>query len=112
MGRPRFRLAGVFIAIALLAGGACSSMGRSKNWQGRKLSEAIAEFGTPSQILPAENGQKYYVWRIHHQGIIPRTELNSAGQPVERDMRYDSIVTWTFLVDKDGTILSFARSAT
>jgi hypothetical protein len=96
----------------LLCGGGCASLTKIEDWQGRKIDDAIAKFGTPSQIMPGQNGQKYYVWRLHHQSEIPRMELDANGHPVERNIPHDSVVTWMFLVGADGGIISFVRSET
>ncbi|MFI5165031.1 MAG: hypothetical protein ACHQQS_00260 [Thermoanaerobaculales bacterium] len=109
--RQRWALVGA-VAVMVALVGACASMTTTTDWKGKPIADAIAKFGTPSRITPAPNGQKIYVWMIHHHTEIPRMDLNSNGQPVESNIPHDSVVTWTFYVNESGTIVYFDRSET
>ena len=98
------------LAVALVAG--CASMSETTDWKGKPISDAMAKFGTPSRIKPGENGQQIYVWMIHRHTMIANTVLAPNGAPMDADIPHDSVVTWTFIVDQTGTIISFARSET
>lgn len=102
---------GVVMAMLALTDG-CASMTRTEDWKGKPISDAIAKFGTPSRIKPTSNGQKVYVWMIHHHTEIPRMVIGPNGAPAEANIPHDSVVTWTFYVNESGAIIYFDRSET
>ncbi len=98
------------LAAVLVAG--CASMGETTDWKGKPIADAIAKFGTPSRIKPAENGRQVYVWMLHRHTVIAHTVLAPNGAPMDADIPHDSVVTWTFIVDPAGTIIYFDRTET
>ena len=110
MSRTLFRWVAITSLVAALL--ACASMTKTRDWKGEPIRNAIAEFGTPSRVRPAENGQTIYQWMLHRQTMIHHQVLAPNGAPMDADIPHDSIVTWTFIVDQTGTIISFNRAET
>ena len=52
------------VLAALLAG--CASAPADMDWRGRKIDEAVARYGPPTQVSASETGT-VYVWRMKHE---------------------------------------------
>jgi len=102
---------GTFAIGALLAL-SCASMTKTEEWRGRKIDDAIAKFGTPSNVIPGENGQKTYVWTLHRSVPDQRVSIGPHGEPVTATGYHDSVHTWTFVVGADGIITSWNNDET
>ncbi len=107
----RVACTGLLIAAVIAAAG-CESALRTEDWRGKPISDAIATFGTPSTITPTPDGQKVYVWMLHHSGTFYHTSVDGQGMPTEVAVHRDQVTTWTFFVDAKGIITSFNRSDT
>ncbi len=91
-------LAGMLLLV-FLAG--CASMGAEPKWEGRKIDEAIAEYGPPTRVSPSGAG-KSYVWEKRHemQGF--------SGVP--GGTRETRVTIRMMTVDANGVITSYTRT--
>ncbi len=97
--------------LAVLVTGGCASMTSKESWTGRKIDEAIAKLGTPSNVIPADDGGKTYVWLLHRTVPVQNVTFDSQGNPVYGTRYRDSVRTLTFSVDASGTIVTWNDSA-
>jgi hypothetical protein len=86
------------VLACVLAG--CISTKPEVAWEGKKVDEAIAEYGPPTRVSPSESG-KTYVWEQRHtmQGI-------GAFPGATRETR---VTIRMMTVDADGVITSYNR---
>ena len=99
-------------ALAALIAGSCASVTAREQWTGRKIDEAIAKLGTPSNVIPADDGGKTYVWLLHRSVPVQNVTFDSQGNPVYGTKYRDSVRTLTFSVDASGTIVTWNDSST
>ena len=96
----------VVVAAAWLTAG-CASM-QTTEWTGHKIAEVIKEFGPATRSVPASGGQTMYMWVREHS--FPQSSwAGGPGQPSVATTTRKQITTWTFMVNADGTIVSWNR---
>jgi len=96
-------------AIALIAASAvaaalllsCASTKAEQKWEGRKIDEAIAEYGPPTRVTQSGT-TKLYVWEVRHQSLASNT-IGGGG------ITFMSGWTRTMTVDANGIITSHVR---
>ena len=104
----------VAVGAAVLAAfvtGSCASMTAKENWTGRPIAAAIAKFGTPSNVIPADDGGTTYVWLLHRAVPVQNVTFDSQGNPVYGTRYRDSVRTLTFSVEASGTIVTWNDTA-
>lgn len=99
------------VLVTLLAG-ACASMTAKEQWVGRPIAAAIDKLGTPSNVIPGDDGSKTYVWLLHRSVPTQTVSFDAQGNPVYGTAYRDSVRTWTFAVDASGTIVTWNDSST
>jgi len=92
----------VVAAVCLVAG--CATM-QTTEWTGHRINEVIKEFGPATRTVPAADGQTMYVWVREHS--IPRSSWGAGGTVSTTSTT--QITTWSFLVNKDGTVVSWNK---
>ena len=100
------------LAVVVLIIGSCASLTKVEEWKGRKIDEAIAELGTPSNVLQGQNGQKTYIWILHRSVPVETVTFSPQGTPISGSAFRDSVRTWTMYVDASGIIVSWDHSET
>jgi hypothetical protein len=78
-------------ALVLVCG--CASM-QATEWKGHKIDDVVKEFGPPTQTVPAADGETMYLWAFEHSF--------SQASP-------NQTTTWCFLVNQEGTVVSWHR---
>jgi hypothetical protein len=116
LGLKTLVLVATTVAAVVLLAGSCASTARNEakkdEWTGRKIDEAIAKFGTPSEVTPGEKGEKRYVWLLHRSMPFQKVTYDSTGNPRYGTQYRDSVHTYMFSVNASGTITSWEQSAT
>ena len=96
--RPMPVLPAVALLICVMV--ACTSMQPEVSWQGKKIDEAVAQYGPPTRVDPAPAG-KTYVWETRH------TMQGMGGFPgATRETR---VTIRMMTVDSSGIITSYNR---
>jgi hypothetical protein len=92
----------LLLAITLLVGFAasCASLAPEPKWEGRKIDEAVAEYGPPTRVSPSDTG-KSYVWET-------RTEMRGMGA-FPGATRETRVTIRMMTVNADGIITSYNR---
>ena len=98
-------------ALAAFVTGSCVSMTAKENWAGRPIAAAIAKLGTPSNVIPADDGGTTYVWLLHRSVPAQTVSFDAQGNPVYGTRYRDSVRTLTFAVDASGTIVTWNDSS-
>ena len=116
LGLKTLVLVATTVAAVVLLASSCASTATNEakkdEWKGRKIDEAIAKFGTPSEVTPGENGEKRYVWLLHRSMPFQKVTYDSTGNPRYGTQYRDSVHTYMFSVNASGTITSWEQSAT
>ncbi len=96
--RAAVLIAACTVLVALLAG--CASAPPEADWRGKKIDEAIAQYGPPTAVSPSDTGA-LYLWRsrreMHGMGGLPGTT------------REFHVTTRMMTVDANGIITSYTR---
>ncbi len=82
-------------ALVLVCG--CATM-QNTEWKGHRIDDVVKEFGPPNQTVPAADGETMYLWVFEH-GSPPGGAQSSGNQTT----------TWCFLVNQEGTVVSWHR---
>jgi hypothetical protein len=78
----------------------CASMTAEPKWEGKRIEEAIAEYGPPTRVSPSALG-KTYVWE-------ERREMQGVG-PFPGATRETRVTLRMMTVDANGVITSYTR---
>ncbi len=78
----------------------CASTKVEPKWEGRKIDEAIAEYGPPTRVMPSGTN-KLYVWEFRHQQVA-RNRIGGGGITISGWVR-------SMTVDANGIITSHVR---
>ena len=100
-GTRSVAIGALLAAVVLVAG--CASM-QTTEWTGKKVDEAIKQFGTPDRTVPAANAQTMYVWNKVSEYTTGSWSGTNAVQTTQRRM-----TTWTMFVNQDGVIVTWNR---
>jgi hypothetical protein len=96
------RATALLVVGSLLAGAlaGCISAKPEPSWEGRKIDEAIKEYGSPMRVSPNGDG-KLYVWQFRH-------EMQGVGA-VPGGTRETRVTIRMMTVTKDGIITTYTR---
>ncbi len=95
----------VVAACAMLAAAlvGCASAPADPDWRGRKIDEAIARYGSPTQVSASETGT-LYVWRMKHErqgmGGFPGASREISTTIRMMTVNADGVITSNTLTDQ------------